>query len=130
MWHSSNMCFVVADMQVGHGEFVTEWPASFSQSTAAADADGSSSSTGTVRGSSSSSQQQQHAVWLHALPAYCRDLASVVMRRTPVNFVQKSKLAADKINSRSSNGHANGGLQPAHHFGDVASRVDAPTQWN
>jgi hypothetical protein len=118
--------FCGACIQVGHGEFVTEWPANFSSGQAAADASSSGGKGSTLQGSSSSQQHQQHAVWLQELPAHCRDLASVVMGQTPVNFVHKSKVTADAIR-KSSNGN---GVQPGHHLEGVVSKVDAPTEWN
>jgi hypothetical protein len=73
---------------------------------------------------------------LQELPAYCRDLATVVIGKPPVNFVHKSKVASVATRS-SSNGHTNGSVQlQKQQPGDVvdelpvASRTDVPTQWN
>lgn len=133
-------------LQVGHGEFVTEWPAQFSHTMSAADASASSSEGSSSKAGSSSDQQQQQSAWVHALPAYCRDLATVVMGKTPVNFVHKSKVASNssRVSRKhsSSNGHASSGLplQQQQQMGmqstsgvdgvPVASRTGVPTEWN
>lgn len=75
---------------MGHGEFVTDWPGSFTP-----DPKQDSSSA------SSSSSSVAHR--LQQLPPYCRDLAVVVMGQPPVNFVHKSNVAAS-TSSSSSNG--------------------------
>lgn len=75
-------------LQVGHGEFVTDWPGSFTPDP-------------TQDSSSSASSSSSVAHQLQQLPPYCRDLAVVVMGQPPVNFVHKSKVAAS---SSSSNG--------------------------
>jgi hypothetical protein len=82
--------------QVGHGEFVTDWPGSFSTDAA----HGSISTSGTQASAGRSSSVQQQAALLQQLSPYCRDLAVVVMGEPPVNFVHKSKVSASSNSSR------------------------------
>jgi hypothetical protein len=124
-------------LQVEHGEFVTEWPSSFTQTEA--DSDQSSSSS---KSSTSSSSFQQQSSWLQQLPSYCRDLAVVVMGQPPVNFVHKSNLAgSSSSNSSTSNSSSTGvpgagsvssGQVSRNADGVVAgvSSSDVPLEWN
>lgn len=121
-------------MQVGHGEFVTDWPEAFSGQ--------SSSSSSTEQhadsASSSSKRQQQRSTWLQQLAPYCRDLAVVVMGQQPVNFVHKSQVSV----RHSSRGQAVGGDElvgqadqstPTQHDGArVVGRAAqaVPAEWN
>jgi hypothetical protein len=72
--------------QVGHGEFVTDWPASF---TAAAGGVPTPKQGDAASGGASSSMAQTQQQWLRQLPPYCRDLAVVVLGQQPVNFVRR-----------------------------------------
>jgi hypothetical protein len=72
-------------MQVGHGEFVTEWPASSKASKNSsralqvlmpATAASWEAAAAAVNSGQQQQQKQHHAVWLQELLAYCRDLAN------------------------------------------------------
>jgi hypothetical protein len=90
---------------VGHGEFVTEWPASF------ADSEGAAAAASTVAG--------RRQAWLQQLPAYCRDLAVIVLGQQPVNFnVQRQP--GGKLGSSRSNGSSSSDVRSA-----AAPDVDA-----
>jgi hypothetical protein len=91
-------------LQVGHGEFVTEWPSSFTQAEADASTPNTSSSNSnsSTSSSSASSSYQQQSPWVQQLPSYCRDLAVVVIGQPPVNFVHKSRVAGSSSSSTAS----------------------------
>jgi len=96
-------CTAALTVQVGHGDFVTNWPEAFS---------GQSSSSRTKQhadpaGSIGSSKPQQRSACLQELDPYCRDLAVVVMGQQPVNFVHKSQVSERP----SSRGQAIGGQE-------------------
>jgi hypothetical protein len=92
-------------LQVGHGEFVTDWPGSFNLSEPHNSSSSGSSSTSSAQAPARSRcSLQQQAALLQQLPAYCRDLAVVVMGEPPVNFVHKSKVAASSSNSWGADG--------------------------
>lgn len=127
-------------LQVGHGEFVTNWPAEFSGSDVR---DGSSSSSkadsAAPSSSSTSSQirQQQHTEsCLQELSPYCRDLAVVVMGEQPVQFVHKSVVGAAKKNTVVVQQAAVNGTRSSQSVPVVAAAVSTavngsvPLEWN
>jgi hypothetical protein len=118
-------------LQVGHGEFVTDWPGSFAPDPT----HDSSSSSSSSNGSGASSGSVAHR--LQQLPSYCRDLAVVVMGQPPVNFVHKSKVASSSSNSNGADGTA-AARQGVRELDAVAAAAAAghkangklPSEWN
>lgn len=113
-------------LQVGHGEFVTDWPSNFTQSPP--DADSPSSSTSTT----STPSLQQQAAWLQELPPYCRDLAVVVSGHTPVSFVHKSRLQGSSSLPDAVQSAQRGLDEGSATVAGVGSRaqVGVPSEWN
>jgi hypothetical protein len=107
-------CWQNVALQVGHGDFVVDWPTRLDTSSSEEWGAPSSSSNGTTQqqstqhiddwGSSDSSESntysssngrlpvQQRQVLLQQLPHYLRDIAVVTMGQQQINFVQREPL--------------------------------------